>query len=342
MHCQLLIPGLLPSARSASNLLQGVSLPALDLLLARAGQTRVQPGDMAAWLCREFGVEQQGDWPVAPFTLLAHGGNPGSAYWLQAEPAHLQLQGDRMILVEIRDIGADEPAALTEALNLHFAQDGLVFQPTQPGHWHLRLALPPRLETHPADAVIGRNIRHLLPHGPDSAQWHRLLNEIQMLLHDHPVNRAREQSRKLPVNTIWPWGGGVLPQKIPAHSAQVWASHPLASGLAIAAGARLAGTPDSAGDWLQQAVGDTHLIVLDDLRSAALGGDLTGWQNGLLQLEKNWFAPLSQALRQGKISRLTLRAPGENGISSFSVSRTDLWKFWRRKAFRDLILEKAV
>ena len=81
------------------------------------------------WLCREFGLEKQGDWPVAALTLLAEGGSPANDFWLRADPAHLQLQRDRMILMDAGGLAItnDEAAGLTATLNRHFADDGLIF-----------------------------------------------------------------------------------------------------------------------------------------------------------------------------------------------------------------------
>ena len=38
-----------------------------------------------------------------------------------------------------------------------------------------------------------------------------LLNEIQVLLHQHPLNAARRARGLTPVNSLWLWGGGRLP-----------------------------------------------------------------------------------------------------------------------------------
>jgi hypothetical protein len=273
------------------------------------------------------------DWPVAAFTLLADDGNPGDDFWLLADPVHLQLQRDRMVLVDAGnlEISADEAASLTTALNHHFAQNGLTFLPTRPGRWHLRLARPARLETHPLEAVIGRNIRNFLPGGPDGKHWHTLLNEIQMLLHSHPVNEKREQRGALPVNSIWPWGGGVLPKNLAAPYAQVWANDALARGLAVAAGVDRAEAPATAAEWLRQAAPGTHLIVLDTLRSAALAGDFPRWRENLLRLEDDWFGPLRQALSRGQLAGLSLHVFADTPAQTFSVSRADLWKIWRRR-----------
>lgn len=334
MNCHLLTPALFPPPQWIdAGLLRDMRLPALETLLARGRQSPLPPGGREAWLCRAFGVEPQQDWPVAPFTLLADGGNPGDDFWLLADPVHLQLQRDRVVLVDAGnlEIYQEEANSLTTALNDHFADEGLSFLPTRPGRWHLRLARPARLETHPLEAVIGRNIRNFLPGGTDGRHWHTLLNEIQMLLHSHPVNEKREQRGLLPVNSIWPWGGGVLPKDLATSYAQVWANDDQAYGLAVAAGVSRAETPPTAGEWLRQAAPGTHLIVLDTLRSAALSGDFPRWRENLMRLEDDWFGPLRQALSRGQLAGLSLPVFADTPAQTFSVSRTDLWKIWRRE-----------
>jgi hypothetical protein len=336
MHCHLLIPGLFPPFRPETrNALRDLSLPALTTLLARGSQKTLPDDSMDAWLCRSFGVEKQHDWPVAAFTLLADGGDPGGDFWLLAEPVHLQLQRDRLVLADAGnlDITQEEANSLTTALNEHFADEGMSFFPTRPGHWHLRLAHPPaHLKTHSLETAIGRNIRNILPSGPDGRRWHSSLNEAQMLLHRHPVNESREERGLPPVNSIWPWGGGILPTNLITHFVHTWADNALARGLAIATNTPCANVPKTAAEWLHATQGRSHhLVVLDALRTPALHGDVHLWRETLLHLEKDWLAPLRQALSRDRISRLTLYAFDSGQARSFSVSRTDLWKIWHRK-----------
>ena len=42
-----------------------------------------------------------------------------------------------------------------------------------------------------------------LPNGSDLKRWQKLLTELQMLLHAHPVNAARVQRGTRPINSLW-------------------------------------------------------------------------------------------------------------------------------------------
>jgi hypothetical protein len=141
-----------------------------------------------------------------------------------------------------------------------------------------------------------------------------LLTEIQMLLHSHPVNAAREARGEPAVNSLWFWGAGRLPGKTQSRWKSVTGEEPLALGLARLAGAAAHGLPASASAWLEQPPHDgRHLVILDPVAEA---------------LERDWFAPLAAALRAGRIGMLSLHVP-DAGFSVETV-RGDLRRFWRR------------
>ena len=179
--------------------------------------------------------------------------------------------------------------------------------------------------------MIGKDIREFLPGGPDGKFWHRTLNEIQMLLHHHPVNVAREQRGELAVNSIWPWGGGMLPGEATSPYAKIWAEDALPIGLAVAFGIPHAKPADTATEWLLHAAPGSHLILLDSLRHAALHGDFLRWSENLSKLEKDWFNPLRHALSRGRLNSLSLTVFEGYQTRTFSVAPADLWQFWRRR-----------
>jgi hypothetical protein len=213
----------------------------------------------------------------------------------------------------------------------------MVFFVPDPARWYLRLAEPAVLETSPPARAMGRNVMDFLPSGPDGMRWRTILNEIQMLLHGLPVNAERESRGEPEINGLWLWGGGVLPREVVSTFAAVWAENPLARGLASAAGVPCAKPPETGEEWLARAGEGSHLIVLDTLQIAALSGDLSRWREALERLERNWFEFLRQALRAGRLSRLSL-AVTDGGHSEFTVAGKDLWKFWRvRKSLAEYL-----
>lgn len=325
MHCELTVPGLFTQA-------SGARAPSLELLLARARGSSAESVSLEAWLQDAFGLE---DAPLAAgaLTLAATGGDPAEECWGRADPVHLRLMRDRLVVVPsvAFSLTGEEAAALVESLNRHFA-GRIELQAVQAARWCARLEQGFALRAETPLEAAGRDADRALREGGEAAhRWSRLLNEIQMLLHSHPVNLAREQRGELQVNSVWLWGVGAAP-RVPASPWQaVSADDPLALGFARLSGARPAALPASASALLERAPDEgRHLVVLDTLREPLVLGEMDRYRERIEALERDWFAPLLQALRDGRIGMVTLHVPDALG-ASFEVIRGDLRRFWRRR-----------
>lgn len=330
MNINLLLPYLIPLSEMRTALLSDLPLPALQTLLARGKRTQNPTcGGLEAWLCTHFGISRQADWPLAPICLLADGGDPGTDYWLRADPVHLRATRDQLMLVDSGafKISQNEAEQFTAAFNRHFLEDGYMLYPLRPNRWYLRLNKPPALITHSVNSVTGKHIDAYLPRGDDSLAWHRFYNEIQMLFFGLPINTIRETRGDLSINALWCWGGGIMPTLLPSNSDKLWANDADARAMAFAAGVPNDALPDNANSIDQPA-----LILLDALSGAAQYGDYQGWRDALVQLETNWFAPLLAQLKSGKISSLQIHTSTPQQDVTWRIQRSDLFKFWRRDA----------
>ena len=314
MHVELLVPGLFAAAADTR-------LPALELLLARGRRKAGEARRLEGWLAEAFGLEDA--LPAGALTAS----QPGDALWARADPVHLRLMRDRLILVPAPAlaIAAEEAAALCGALERHFA--GLGFEAVEPSRWCVRLA--EAIADLPADSPIDSAGSEVGLAMPAAAQ--RLVNEAQMLLHSHPVNEAREARGEPAVNSIWLWGAGRAPTASASSWRSVSADDPLVLGLARAAAARHARLPVSAGEWLARAPEDgRHLVVLDALRAPVAFAQQAESRATLEALERDWFAPLLAALRSGRVGMVSVHVPECPGPSAFETIRADLRRFWRR------------
>ncbi|HKB63767.1 MAG TPA: hypothetical protein VKD03_12920, partial [Burkholderiales bacterium] len=179
--------------------------------MARGRRKRIASISPEAWLFGRFGVERQRDWPVAPYTLLADGGAPERHFWMRADPVHLRVGRDSLDLADSAafEVSRAESEALVDTLNRHFGR-AMLFYSTRPARWYVRLEKAPDMQTTPAAAARGAAIDEKLPSGPDAMRFHALMNEAQMLLHEHPVNAERETRGEPALNSVWFWGGGVI------------------------------------------------------------------------------------------------------------------------------------
>ena len=319
---RLFLPQPLPVAANERAALAGV--PALARILSRARAASLGARAWEAVLLESFGVERQRDWPVAPLSWLGDGGDAGPSYWLRADPVHLRAERDALVLVDARHFALEpeSASALVHALNAHFESDRLRFFAPSPTRWYATIDHIPQIATCPLRGAAGHSIDPLLPHGDGALDWHRRFNDIQMLFHAHAVNEARESAGQPVVNSVWFWGGGVLPARVRGSFAGIWGDDPLVRGLARAAGLSWASLPQHAGQWLAQATQGEHIVVLDPLP--------VGHRQALDTLEHRWFAPVLQALRERLLATVTLLVESGKATVQFELGAGDLWKFSRR------------
>jgi len=318
MHVEIVAPALLAA--------QGASRhPALELLLARGRRTHDDPLALERWLAREFGLGEE-PLPAGALTALAGGLEPGEDSWVRADPVHLRLQRDSMLLVPAAGFAVSqaEAEAIADAVSRHFGASFSVHV-VSPAAWVLRAKDEIRIEARPPLELAGQDVNASLPAGADAARWHATLNEVQMLLHGHPVNEARE----VPLNSLWFWGAGRLPKEAEGPWQSVTADDPVALGLAKLAAMRHRALPSAAGEWLERLPeAGRQLVVLDALAAATALRDGEAHAARLGAMEAGWFAPLLAALKSGRIGMVTVHLP-DAGLSIETV-RGDLRRFWRR------------
>jgi len=326
MNCHLLVSDLFWPASAGNEPYNGLALPALETLLARGRGVRTAGASLERWLAAEYRLSD--GLPLAPFSLRGDGGEPGGDCWMRADPVHLKLHGDRLILADASRLAVtpDEAREFVAALNSHFAGEAISFIAPDPSRWYLRTAIAPRLRTTPTTEAAGRNVEALLPDGDDGARWRKVINEAQILLHQHPCNEARERQGQLAVNSVWLWGPG-RNRSLAAPYDVLWADDSLAAGLAAASGAAVRPLPASGDSLVETRGGGTQLVVLP--LPATAYGDLADWRDAVAMLERLWIAPLLSGLRNASLESLTLHGLGPDYGYTSNLTGRDRLRFWR-------------
>lgn len=286
--------------------------PALQTLLRGAQQQSGATGLPATLLgAASLPHLPSADWPVAAVSMAVAAG-VSSCGWLCATPVHLRPDRDGLVLFDASPlkITASEADALIAAINAVYTDAGWRLQRLAPSQWYWQLPQPPQLITTELAGVIGRDIRRYLPQGEQALFWRQRLNEVQMILHQHPLNQQREQQGKPMINSIWLWGGGALPlfpsTAPPFTSLWANADEALVQGLAALAQIPLQPEPTEVGLWLKQTAGAEVGVVLSDCVLAVSYDDATVWLQTMADLDQRWFAPLVEALNEGILQRLTI------------------------------------
>ena len=233
--------------------------------------------------------------PVAALTLTAERNDITGKHCMQLASVHLHTDMDHAILYDefALDLSPQEKQQLLSELNAHFAQDDIAIISDACGRWFIVSDEPFSVETSALHAVIGRNINFHLPAGENAVYWKRFLNEAQMLMHQSPVNAAREQQGKLVANSLWLWGQGSLSNRTTHPDTTVYTNDDLLRGVAQYADCDHHDLPTTATALPQQAViCDTRLL------SAASYGDVERWRDDLQTMMQQWLGDLPQLARQ--------------------------------------------
>lgn len=330
----LVIPGLLgPWPERDQPGFPSPEAAALERLLARATveETGIVGADATLFGLFNLPLAADRDLPVAAITWLTDSGIAEEGWWLRADPVHLRADLHQVLLVDARTLSITpmEAASLVAEFNQVFAADGLLLKAPHPGRWYLRLASDPGLRTCPLLKAIGRDINPLLPQGEAGRRWHTLLTEIQMLFHNAAVNQEREAQGRLPINSVWFWGGGELPQGAHSSFQGVYADDPLARGLARLAGVVISPPPATATDWRLAAENEAEtLVVLEATRYDPVDNDPIGWAEQVSVLERDWFMPSLEMLTGKALNSLSLY-PCNGRV--YTLTRSHWRRFWRRR-----------
>lgn len=224
---------LLPAAAR----LAGLPLPpALAQALGRADRAQHAAGEPAQ-LARHLALLPQG-WPAAALTRLLDAGEDDARQgaWLRADPAHVRpdINGARLLGVGAT-VGMDQAdaEALLPALRPLFGDAGLQLDAPHPARWYLRLSPGTPLPAFSSpDEALGDDVFDHAPRGEAARRWRALESEVQITLHNHPHNAVRLASGRVPINSLWFWGGGALPDAVSATHPTVFSDDPAVRGAA--------------------------------------------------------------------------------------------------------------
>ena len=326
----LFVPGLL-GPQPVYTQLPGSDKPDLKLLeswLSRAEETSVPIHDPLTGIFSLFNFASDSDEavPVAAVTAAYDGLDAGQGWWLRADPVYLQADRDQAVLVasEELDLQPEECAALLETINAHFAADGWQLHAPHPQRWYLQLNEADAIRTTPLPQVMGQGVNQNLPHGESRRQWHSRLNELQMLLHNHPINQQRVQAGKLPINSVWLWGEGSMPHGDPPAWDQVYSDDVLVKAMAQLTALKHA--PLAAFD--PRNASGRCLVVINSCYATVRDKDVFGWLASVAEIQNRYLLPLQANMQQQAGSAVTLLPA--NGYQ-YRLTPQRLPRWWHRR-----------
>ncbi len=287
---------------------------------------------------------------ISPAVPRAVPGAPPPAapmVWM-ATPVHLvagltSLHLDRRSILRL---ASNDQSALAAEFARIFHDSGFHLQPLDSGDFllfgpQLRLAESPE----PARAM-GASIADAQRADMADPTLRRLGSEIEMWLHENPVNAARDRRGEAPVTGLWLWGGGAAPQLGPAAAPGLQVGAPVDAVLRTGGpgAADIAFGRDAYLRGLWSTIGQNVLTLPPQLgavfsyphaRRAALAIEVgpmlhanPTWAffDAVTQIDRDFVAPAVDALRRGTLERLVILANDHQ----LTLRARDRYKVWRR------------
>lgn len=337
-----LIPGLF-GAR-AEPLYKGLDLTSLELVLSRATgiEDRFAADCMEGMLCLAMGVPRaaQGDWPVAPITRGIDDDSVRDVWHMRADPVHARAGLGEITLYHPHElmITRAEAQTLVDAISQHFHDEPWRLQAPHPERWYIECESEPGITTESLSKITGAVEEQLLPRGVQEKYWRSVVNEIQMLLHTHPVNEIRRENGLVPVNSIWLWGIGKMPTSGNPFWNTVCCDDHLGEALARSAGLTHSSTSGGLDGLLSQTSKSCRqLIALDKLDLPSRRLDFEDWRSAMEDLMEGWFDPLVSAIRAGKVGSVEISL-GDG--TAYRLERSHIRRWWRRRRTFAVLAQK--
>lgn len=217
---RIVLPGALPDPRSAAELIPHVQKAAPTLLTwLEQSHARCLAADPATTACtpyEQWCLNAHGFQPETGQNLASGLGPllapnraaPHEPVWI-AELVHVSPSRDGAALLPAIELGIsqDQSVALFESVDGLFAQSGFSLRRTATERWSIDLP-PDCVPASASPALVSiSSVNEWWSQELAARSWRRLVNEVQMLWFDHPVNQKRFQAGLIPINSLWLFGG---------------------------------------------------------------------------------------------------------------------------------------
>lgn len=276
---------------------------------------------------------------TAPFDALAldipltEGDLPLCCTFVQLQSSH-----NDMVMKDFTadNLSSEDSRVLLDALTEQTGDASVRFYPGRGPHNLMVIKSPAFTETlNPPMELIGEGIRQFMPDGEEFKDLVFLMNQSQIILHNHPYNRNRQKQGLDTVNSVWLWGNGKQ-QTLPPFSdtfkksAALVTSSLLFKGMGKSAGMHVVdimgpnGTPASSFKGKVDAALaelDAHDIVylhIEELENISLKGDLDDKVLSLEDFDQEIAGPLLNALDSRQNVKMLFV---ENHVASASLMK---------------------
>ena len=241
----------------------------------------------------------------------------GAASVWMATPVHLvtslaSLHLDRRSVLYP---GASEQLALVEDFGRTFEGSGFQLDMLEGGGMLLFGPVSLPAQTQEPARAMGESLAEALPRGPGAAALRKMGGEIEMWLHGHALNQAREGRGELTVTALWLWGGGAAdPPLLAADQGDPDSSERIAfgldeylRGLFAHIGARVLPLPVQFTEILSYSRARAAVLVVEAGRMLEVDRNWT-LPEAVAEIDRRFLVPAVRALQGRALGRLQVLA----------------------------------
>lgn len=249
---------------------------------------------------------------------------------------HLKADIHNALVIALQDnsINQDHEALILKDLGALFRAD-CDLKYLGDGLWLMSLKTCDPSDVYPHYlSVIGRKANPFIEQSWQALPWYKLMNEMQMFMHQHSVNQNRLETGLLPINSLWFWGAGNLPVLKTNNS------HWFCDNKQLIRYAHSAGIRHSSLEHLATMSEGEDLVVIDlSLLEALKISNHDNLQTKLTEIEATILKPILAVATLNR-STLRLRAGYQFDLTLTPLSNLlSKYKFWRpRKNLIDIRL----
>ena len=249
--------------------------------------------------------------PLAPLSYRADFGRDPASFCLRADPVRL-VPDLAAVWMHPGQMALDSP--LAAAVSQVLAESGLRFELASPERGYVLCGQPPQCQFTTPWAARGESLDAIMPEGPESGLWRRLLSDIQVLAHQH-------QSGEQAVGGLWFHSGGLPITSHPLPTVRTLSAVQADTALV----ARALGVPE--------VTLKTNEVGVDAADSEGAQAEWLEWvpasgdsQEAMQALEA-LLTPLWRRLRWRGLRRLTLASPRR----AWHWRTSDVWRLRGRR-----------
>ena len=318
--------------RQCRHFLDSSSLLSMEQLSGRLIKSKKQSiGDLHQWLIKHYKLPTE---YANSANLMAQGrglariDDDKDCHWLRADPVMLSVthnaiycRGNRVL-----NLNQLERDSIELLVNDYFKDQSIELILCDSNRGYLKYTGQVGCQFMSLAEVMGQDISQRLPRGENATFWHRLMTDLQLLLHNCEVNKERLNQGEPLISGFWLWAETESNKIIDQQDRQ--------QSIIYSDDAALSGSLDyhltlqqlDAQFDVNNEDNSSLVIHVSEFQEASSQSDDKGWLTLYQKWVVDWLLPAIESVNNTKLQQIILLP--DDGFS-YQYDARSKWCFWR-------------